>query len=69
MKGGNIVDVKRAKEIAASPVMANVMCNGERIYIENVNEKTRTAYIHPLNNPRRRQEVELATLEEFDTNR
>ena len=60
------MDGKRAKKIAVSPVMANVSYNGERIYIENVNTKKGTAYIHTLSNPHNHQEVELSTLVEFD---
>jgi small acid-soluble spore protein H (minor) len=58
------MDQKRAKEIASSPVMVNVSYNGTQIYIENVNGKNNSAYIHPLNQPGNRQEVPLTTLVE-----
>lgn len=58
------MDKKRAKEIASSPVMANVTYNGTQIYIENVNENKGIANIHPLNQPRNRQEVSLTSLKE-----
>lgn len=58
------MDKRRAKEIASSPVMANVTYNGTQIYIEGVNDKNGTAYIHPLNQPHNRQEVPLTSLTE-----
>lgn len=59
------MDKRRAKEIASSPVMANVTCNGEQIYIENVNANNNTANIHPLNKPADKQEVSLSSLKEY----
>lgn len=56
------MDKKRAREIASSPVMANVTYNGAPIYIENVNENTGSAKIHLLNQPGNRQEVPLTNL-------
>ena len=56
---------KRAKEIASSPIMANVTYNGTQIYIEGVNDNKGTAYIHPLNQPKNKQEVSLTTLSEY----
>ena len=53
---------KRAREIAASPVMANVTYNGKQVYIENVNQQS--ANIHPLQDPSQRQTVSLSDLEE-----
>lgn len=58
------MDKNRAKDIASSPVMANVTYNGTKIYIENVNEDKGTAMIHPLNQPDNRQEVPLTSLVE-----
>lgn len=59
------MDKKRAKEIAASPVMANVKYNGTPIYIEAVNDSSGTATIHPLDKPNSIQEVPLNNLQEF----
>lgn len=56
------MDIKRAKEIASSPIMANVSYNGIPIYIESVNENQETANIHSLNQPKNRQEASLANL-------
>jgi|GEM_PF-797381 len=53
---------KRAREIAASPVMANVTYNGKAIYIENVNQQS--ANIHPMQDPSQRQTVSLNDLVE-----
>lgn len=56
------MDRKRAKEITASPVMANVTYNGTPIYIEKVNNNNETANIYPLNHPKDKQEVSLTSL-------
>jgi len=56
------LDIQRAREIATSSVMANVTHNGTRVYIESVNENSGTAYIHPLHQPEKRQEVPLTSL-------
>lgn len=58
------MDTKRAQEIAASPIMANVTCNGANIYIERVDEQNATALVHPLNEPSNKQNVSVANLEE-----
>jgi small acid-soluble spore protein H (minor) len=55
------MDAKRAREIAASPVMADVKYNGVPIYIESVMNDN-TAMVHPLGNPSYRQQVNLAKL-------
>ncbi|MBA2941278.1 H-type small acid-soluble spore protein [Paenibacillus sp. CGMCC 1.16610] len=52
----------RASQIAASPVMANVSCNGVPIYIQNVDEANETARIYPLDQPDQEQEVPLHSL-------
>ncbi|MBB5325302.1 small acid-soluble spore protein H (minor) [Anoxybacillus tepidamans] len=58
------MNAKRAQEIAASPVMANVTYNGERIYIEQVDEENGTAIIHPLNERNNKQKVSVSSLQE-----
>ncbi|ANB60517.1 small acid-soluble spore protein H [Anoxybacteroides amylolyticum] len=58
------MNAKRAQEIAASPVMANVTYNGERIYIEQVDEQNGTALIHPLHAPNNKQRVAVSSLQE-----
>jgi small acid-soluble spore protein H (minor) len=58
------MDKVRAKEIASSPIMANVTHNGTRIYIDSVIDNKGTAKIHPLNNPKSEQEVSLTDLME-----
>jgi small acid-soluble spore protein H (minor) len=53
---------KRAKEIAASPVMANVIYNGVPIYIESITTNDAMAVIHPISEPNSRQKVVVSTL-------
>ncbi|UFJ43046.1 small acid-soluble spore protein H [Brevibacillus humidisoli] len=55
---------RRAQEIAASPVMANVTYNGLPIYIQHVDEQNETARIYPLDQPENEQEVPLYSLRE-----
>jgi small acid-soluble spore protein H (minor) len=58
------VNVQRAAEIAASPVMANVTFDGDRVYIQHVDEATATARIYPLDQPEREQSVPVSQLNE-----
>lgn len=58
------MNAQRAKEIADSPVMANVTYNDSPIYIQHVNEATETARIYPLDQPEMEQEVPLYSLTE-----
>lgn len=58
------MNVQRAQEIAASPVLADVLCNGMPIYIQHVDENKGTARIYPLDEPENEQEVTLANLNE-----
>jgi len=55
---------KRAKDIASSPVMANVTYNGSQIYIESVNENNDSANIHFLDQSKNRQKAPLSSLKE-----
>lgn len=61
------MNVQRAQEIAESPTIANVMYNGKRIYIQNVDTAKETARIYPLDDPANEQEVPLRSLEERTT--
>jgi small acid-soluble spore protein H (minor) len=56
------MDVKRAREIAASPVMVDVIHNGVPIYIEDVMNDNSTAMVHTLGNPSNRQKVSISNL-------
>ncbi|BFH61698.1 small acid-soluble spore protein H [Paenibacillus azoreducens] len=58
------MNVQRAQEIASSPVMANVLCDGTPVYIQHVNEQSETARIYALNNPEEEREVPLYSLSE-----
>lgn len=57
-----MMDPKRAKDIASSPVMVNVTHNGVPIYIESIASDSATAYVHPLNQPNNRQKVNISSL-------
>ncbi|MEC0370717.1 H-type small acid-soluble spore protein [Paenibacillus chibensis] len=58
------MNVQRAQEIASSPVMANVLCDGIPIYIQHVNEQSETVRIYALNKPEEEREVPLYSLTE-----
>ncbi|MFD1738154.1 small acid-soluble spore protein H [Bacillus salitolerans] len=58
------MNVQRAKEIAGSPVMANVSFNGSNIYIQHVDPETETARIFPLDQPEHEQTVSVQELRE-----
>jgi small acid-soluble spore protein H (minor) len=56
-----IMDAKRAREIAASPKMVDVIYNGVPIYIESImNEET--AMVHTMGNPSNRQKASISEL-------
>ena len=56
------MDEWRAKQITASPVMADVTYNGTPIYIESVSESKGTARIHYINKASSSFEVSLNSL-------
>ena len=58
------MNAQRAQEISESPVIANVMYNGEKVYIQHVDADKRTARIYPLDDPQKEQEVPLSNLME-----
>jgi small acid-soluble spore protein H (minor) len=58
------MDAQRAQEISSSPVLANVTCNGESIYIEHVDVNKGTATIHSLDDPNSKQSVSVTSLNE-----
>jgi small acid-soluble spore protein H (minor) len=53
---------QRAAEIAASPVMANVTCDGVPVYIQHVDDTSETARIYPLGEPEQEMNVSLDSL-------
>ena len=57
------MDSKRAKEICASPRMANVTHIGVPIYIDSVSNDN-TANVHPLSQPDDHRTVSLSSLTE-----
>lgn len=58
------MNAQRAQEIAFSSERANVTYNGERIYIEHVDESSGTATIHHLDELTNKQSVPVTSLEE-----
>ncbi|WP_407639163.1 H-type small acid-soluble spore protein [Alteribacillus iranensis] len=64
MKEGKLVDIKRAQEIAESPVMAHVTYDGTPIYIQHVDEHSHTARIYALEDPDTELSVPLDQLME-----
>ena len=58
------MDAQRAQQIASQSTMANVMYNGEPIYIEHVDQQQGVATIHSLNNPNNKQSVSVDSLQE-----
>ncbi|MNZ96163.1 Small, acid-soluble spore protein H [compost metagenome] len=58
------MNIQRAQEIAASPVMENVEYNGTQIYIQHVDEENETARIYPIDQPDQEQEVPVRSLYE-----
>jgi small acid-soluble spore protein H (minor) len=58
------MDLKRAKEICASPRMVSVTHIGIPVYIDSVSEDGGTANIHPLNQMDGRQTVNISSLTE-----
>lgn len=58
------MNTQRAKEIAESPVMCNVTFNGNRIYIQNVDEEQGLARIYSLEDPEDEKEVSIGDLME-----
>jgi small acid-soluble spore protein H (minor) len=56
------MNTQRAKEIAESPVMANVTYNGSQIYIQNVDDSSELARIYLLDDPQNEKEVAIKDL-------
>jgi small acid-soluble spore protein H (minor) len=56
------MNTQRAKEIAESPVMANVTYNGSRIYIQNVDDSNELARIYLLDDPQDEKDVAIKDL-------
>jgi len=58
------MDTQRAQEILTAPHLVDVVYNGSQIFIQKVNEQTRTANIYHLANPDNKEEVALDHLME-----
>lgn len=58
------MNLQRAQEITESGVIANIMYNGARVYIQHVDQEKGTARIYPLDDPEKEQEVPVENLVE-----
>ncbi|SIS77798.1 H-type small acid-soluble spore protein [Alicyclobacillus vulcanalis] len=58
------MDLRRAKEIASSPVMAHVTHDGHQVYIQSVDDGSGKARVYHLKNPDHRYEVHVGELTE-----
>ncbi|HZG71286.1 MAG TPA: small acid-soluble spore protein H [Chondromyces sp.] len=58
------MDAQRAQEISSSPSMIDVICNGQKVYIEHVDRQKGLATIHPLDEPTNKQSVPVTSLTE-----
>ncbi|MRX71590.1 H-type small acid-soluble spore protein [Bacillus lacus] len=58
------MNVRRASEISEMGDMIPVTFNGERVYIQHVDEAAGTARIYPLNNPQQETDVPVDQLQE-----
>lgn len=64
--GGISMDSQRAQEIAKSPNMKQVLYNGEKVYIQHVDEVKDIARIFPIDQPDAEIEVSVNQLKEID---
>ncbi|MBM7541810.1 small acid-soluble spore protein H (minor) [Amphibacillus cookii] len=60
----SLIEAQRAQEITMIPDMIHVTCNGEKVYIEHVDQDKNLATIHPLSNPEDKKSVSVDHLEE-----
>jgi small acid-soluble spore protein H (minor) len=58
------MNIQRAKEIAASPVMEKVTYQGVQIFIQHVDADTGMARIYPLDQTEHEQTVPVGSLVE-----
>lgn len=58
------MDAKRAQAITSTPEMVNVTYNGEKVYIEHVDQGAGKATVHPLSDPEKKQSVSVDELSE-----
>ncbi|WEG14846.1 H-type small acid-soluble spore protein [Pullulanibacillus sp. KACC 23026] len=58
------MDAKRAQEIQSSQAMANVICDGQSVYIEHVDQENGLATVHPVDDPNQKKSVSVESLSE-----
>lgn len=61
---GEILDIKRAKQILSSPAEIEVQYNGVSIWIDEIKEEDSTAIVHLEGGIEERTEVDIESLEE-----
>lgn len=59
-----MMDVSRAAEIVQSPQRIEVEFQGMPIWIDEVDERSKTARVYPENNPEAKQTVPVEELQE-----
>ncbi|WP_093211481.1 small acid-soluble spore protein H [Sediminibacillus albus] len=58
------MNAQRAQEITSAADMIEVTYNGEKVYIEHVDQDAGKATVHPLDNPESKQSVSVNELME-----
>ncbi|SFE97179.1 H-type small acid-soluble spore protein [Alteribacillus iranensis] len=58
------MDAQRAQEILSMDTMVDVTYNGEKVYIEHVDQEVGQATVHPLDNPATKHSVSVDQLTE-----
>ena len=58
------MDAARAQEIVMIPDMVHVTYQGQKVFIEHVDEDQELATIHPLDNPKEKLSVSVDQLVE-----
>ncbi|WP_240374938.1 H-type small acid-soluble spore protein [Bacillus piscicola] len=58
------MEAQRAQEILSMDSMVDVTYNGEKVYIEHVDQGTKQATVHPLDSPDIKQNVSVNELTE-----
>ena len=59
------MDIRRAKQILDSPKEVEVHYLGKPVWIQNVDENSKTARVYPLDNPENEMTVPVDQLDEI----
>ncbi|GEN36319.1 MULTISPECIES: H-type small acid-soluble spore protein [Aneurinibacillus] len=60
------METKRAQEILQSPEKIDVGFEGVPVWIDSVDEQSKTARVHTMDNPTERKTVALSELKELE---